>query len=463
MRKLAIILFLTATGNLHALITNNLVADWRGGAGMTTSGGRISQWNDQHQLLNNDGSGPYDLTQSTSAAQPYDVVDAQGRRGVLFAWAFGSSHPNYYLNIPSSLSGLKTTNLTVYAVATGPVDQERSETLMWLPGLSAGWIRFYLGGTYPAYTPAVLSVGSQTSNVSPPLNPAIFVAAGDPTKTTLRWNNVVRTNAPQTATAGSGGTIGANNNGISAGQEFGYCGIIYRILVYTNGHTAEQMDAQVAELSQLCGVITNFNKKAVCGGDSIVEGVGSTMLQSFPFQLWQRYPEIAWHNQGIGGRLIGTNGGPNDTMYAVDSYFVDPLYDESLQQNWLFVFGGPNDIANGASAVGTYGRLTNYVAARKANHSWNVVVSTIQARNSTTLNESNAVFNACIRTYPGGWDGYVDPGLNSPVETRLNNYADTNYFSPDGLHLNNAGYGVLADHFGQIVNVPRRSTGNFGP
>ena len=84
MRLLAIILFLTAATNLPALITNNLIADWQSGVGVTASGGRISQWDDQHQLLNNDGRGPYNLTQSTSTLQPYDVTDAQGRRGVLF-------------------------------------------------------------------------------------------------------------------------------------------------------------------------------------------------------------------------------------------------------------------------------------------------------------------------------------------------------------------------------------------
>jgi hypothetical protein len=57
----------------------------------------------------------------------------------------------------------------------------------------------------------------------------------------------------------------------------------------------------------------------------------------------------------------------------------------------------------------------------------------------------------------------VDPGLNSPIETRLNDYTNTNYFYSDGLHLINAGYAVFADHFGQIVNVPHRTTGFFGP
>jgi hypothetical protein len=31
------------------------------------------------------------------------------------------------------------------------------------------------------------------------------------------------------------------------------------------------------------------------------------------------------------------------------------------------------------------------------------------------------------------------------------------------VHLTNLGYGVLADHFSQVINVPRRSMGFFGP
>jgi lysophospholipase L1-like esterase len=464
MRKFVVILFLIAAVHARALITNNLVADWQGGVGVTVSGGQISQWNDQHQLLNNDGLGPHNLTQSTSTLQPYDVRDAHGNRGVLFPWAASSGHPNDYFNIPSSLTGLSSTNFTVYAVATGPSDQERSETLLLFSGFTTGWLRFFLAGTYPANYPASLSVGNQQSTVYPPLNPAVLVGSGDPFRTTFRWNNVIQTNAAQPiATGTSGGTVGVNNSAISAGGEYGYSGIMYRILVYKRAHTQVEMDAQVSELASLYGVMTNYTKQAVCRGDSIVEGVASTMLQSFPFQLWQRYPEILWRNQGIGSKLIGTNGGANDTMYAVDGNFVDPLYDESLQQNWLLFFGGPNDIANGISATSTYGRLTNYVAARKAACGWNVVVCTVQARNDSSLILSNAIYNACIRTNAGGWDAYVDPGLNSPIETRLNNPLDTNYFSPDGLHLNNAGYGVMADHFGQIVNVPHRTTGYFGP
>jgi len=68
-----------------------------------------------------------------------------------------------------------------------------------------------------------------------------------------------------------------------------------------------------------------------------------------------------------------------------------------------------------------------------------------------------------VATSDLGWDRYVDPGVNSPIETRLNNPADPKYFAGDGVHLTNLGYGVLAEHFGQVINVPRRSMGFFGP
>jgi lysophospholipase L1-like esterase len=457
------ILFLAMTLNAYALISSNLVADWQAGVGVTTVGGQISQWNDQHQLLNNDGI-TNNLTQTSATYQPYDMTDAQGYRGVMFPWAYGSAHPNDYLNIPNTLTGLNTTNLTVYVVATGPIDQERSETLIWFSG-SSGWIRFFLAGTYPAYYPTSLSVGSQTSTLYPPLNRAVFIGSGNNVTTTLRWNNVTSTNAPQTATAFvNGGTVAVNNSAISGGSEYGYSGIIYRILVYKAAHTAAQMDAQVSELSVLYGVLTNYTKQAVCRGDSITEGVDSTMLQNYPFQLCERYPEIKWRNQGIGGLKIGTNADAG-TMYVIDGNFVDPLYDGTLQQNWLLFFGGVNDMnSDNLTGALTYGRLTNYVAARKAARPWTVIVSTVQATiQSSGHPEKNAQYNSCIRTNAGGWDGYVDPGLNSPIETRLDDYTNTNYFDSDGLHLINAGYAVFADHFGQIVNVPHRTTGFFGP
>src|SRR6185503_17435358 len=148
-----------------------------------------------------------------------------------------------------------------------------------------------------------------------------------------------------------------------------------RILVYKQAHSAPEMDAQVAELATLYGVLTNYTKQAVCRGASTVEGVGSSMLQSFPFQLWQRYPEIKWHNQGIGGMLIGpSTNHVGETMADVDGNFIDPLYDSSLQQNWLLLYAGINDIhSDGVSGTVVFNRLTNYVAARKAAHPWRIV------------------------------------------------------------------------------------------
>jgi lysophospholipase L1-like esterase len=188
------------------------------------------------------------------------------------------------------------------------------------------------------------------------------------------------------------------------------------------------------------------------------------MLQTFPYQLWQRYPDILWRAMGIGGGQngqIGTNG-LTGSMYATDSTFVDTLYDPRLEQNWLFVIAGINDIhTGGLNGAATYGRFTNYVAARKAGQPWKVIVSTVQS--DTFEPAINADYNLRLRSQPGGWDRFIDPGLNSPIETRLNNPSDPKYFIGDGVHLTNLGYTVLADHLAQVINVPHRAAGFFGP
>jgi len=453
-RRAVLVLALLAPLNSPGLITNNLVADWQAGAGGTISNGRISAWTDQHQLLNNDGLGPHVLTQTNAPFQPYDVFDAHRYHGVMFPWGVASSHPHTFLNLPPSLSAFDTTNTTVYIVSTGVGEQE-NQSLIWFGGMTAGWLRF----AQQNQLPSGLFLGTQGSAIFPAVNRCVFVASGGPTASTLRWNNVMQTNAPQPRLiTTNGGMLAANNS-----TEY-YSGVVYRILIYKTAHSSAEMGAQVSELASTYGVLTNYTRQVVCRGASTVQGQNSTMLQSFPFQLWQRYPEILWRTMGLGAGQngqIGTNG-IAASMYGSDTNFVDSLYDSKFQENWLFVIAGINDInTGGLNGVQTYGRLTNYVAARKAVRPWKVVVSTIQS--DTLQPATNADYNLRIRSQPGGWDRYVDPGVNSPIETRLNNPADPKYFAGDGVHLTNLGYGVLAEHFGQVINVPRRSMGFFGP
>jgi lysophospholipase L1-like esterase len=334
------------------------------------------------------------------------------------------------------------------------VGEQENQSLIWFGGTSWGWVRFF----QQAHLPASLWSSTQDSGIYPPINRAVFVACGSPVATTLRWNNLIQTNAPPGITTTSGGMVAANN-----GAEY-FSGIIYRILIYKAAHTTAEMDAQVASLAGAYGVLTNYTKQVVCRGASTVQGQNATMLQTFPFQLWQRYPEIIWRTMqsttSQNGQ-IGTNGTAN-TMYGWDGTYVDTLYDSTLQQNWLFMIAGINDIdAGGLSGAATYGRLTNYVAARKASRPWKMAVSTVQ--NTILQPVTDADYNARIRSQPGGWDRLVDPGVNSPIETRLNNAANPTYFGPDGVHLTNLGYAVLAEHFGHVINLPHRSTGFFGP
>src|SRR3954447_16119727 len=203
---LVVFSFLWVTSQSHAIITNNLVADWQASAGITAPGGLVSQWSDQHQLLNNDGLGPHLLTQTNATFRPSSVTDAHGYAGVMFPWAVPGSHPHTVLNLPSSLGGFDTANMTVYVVATGPFAQE-NQSLVWFAGQPAGWIKFYQTGNYPAN----MLVGTQSSSIYPPLNRAVFVGSSDTNATTIRWNNITQTNLPQFhAITTNGGMIAAN-------------------------------------------------------------------------------------------------------------------------------------------------------------------------------------------------------------------------------------------------------------
>ncbi|HSU53389.1 MAG TPA: SGNH/GDSL hydrolase family protein [Candidatus Dormibacteraeota bacterium] len=455
MRRRALSLLLLLCGfSAQALLTNNLVADWRADLGITAPTGRVSQWTDQHQLLNNDGLGSHQLTQTNGSRQPYTVQDPAGGPAVMFPWG-SPTPPQTYLNLPTTLGGFDTANTTVYVVGSGPAAQE-NETLLWFGGTASGWLSFHQITT----NPISMLVGTQNSGIYPPLNRAVLVGSSDTNVTTLRWNSVLRTNPPQTrVTSSSGGMLASFNS-----SEF-YSGVIHRILIYKTAHTPAQMDAQVSELAATYRIFTNYTKQVVCRGASTVAGQGSTLLQGFVPQLCQRYPEIIWRaqsdiNGGQNGQ-IGTNGFAG-SMYAFDPGYIDTLYDAALDQNWLFVIAGINDIlSSGLNGTATYGRLTNYVAARHAARPWKIVVSTVQS--DAPAPATNADYNAQIRLKPGGWDRIIDPGAGSPIETRLSNFADTRYFNTDGIHLTNLGYSVLADHLAQIINVPRRTTGSFGP
>lgn len=406
-----------------ALDTNFLKADWRASTGVTTnSGGLISFVADQ-------STNGYGLHQTTN--KPALVYDAQNRAAMQFGWGYSTAHPKNFLHITNGLTG-NIDNLTVYVVSTGPYSAIETSSVISFVGWAFGWIKLQM----------LMYRANTSTGLKPGLNASVFAISGGGE---VRWGTNKTTIAATSSTALTGGGF----LGMRDGDEH-FSGLIYRVLVYATNHNAASMDAISGELASSFSLTTNFAQQVACGGNSITEGVTTTELNSYPWRLSQWKPWLLVHNIGEGGAKIGTNG---SGMYLTHATYVDDYYSTRYGTNWISFKGGINDLnSDGVSATVCFQRLTNYVVARTSAHPWRIIVSTI-ADSEAGAADTNiyGAYNVAIRG-GGPWHVTADPGLHSAFETRFNQGSDTTWFS-DGIHPNNRGAVVLANHVSHALGI----------
>lgn len=413
--------------------TTNLVLDLRAGVGLTLDGSnRVSQWNDQSAAGNN-------CIQATAGSRPYDYTDYWGDKAVMFPYDY-PTHPANFLDVPMSMSGINTRAFTVIMVVA-PFHL-RSSCFYAINGFGAN----YLGISAGSSSPPKLNIATRISTgVYAPCNKAVFACVGRSAESIVQWNNLRETLlSVGSATGLSGGIIGAR-----AGAN-GLSGLIYRVLVWNRALSNAEVDAEVALLYSEHDIFTDYTRQIICRGDSITDGIDSTELRSYPFQLWELRPEWKIYHFGEAGIKIGTVGAAS-TMADLDDTLVDPLFDGTLTENVLKLLGGTNDISSdGLTGAQCFTRLIDYMTARKAAHSWTTWVGTLPDR--STLDTQVADYNTLIRGGHASVDEAIDYGKNSPTETRLNDSTNATYYS-DGVHLTNAGCLVIAEHLAPFMEA----------
>jgi len=434
-----------------------LVADYNAALGVTESGGLVSQWNDQHQTLNADGLGPHNATQATGASKPTLVTDFQGNPGILFPWDLSPSHPNTFLTIPTSLTGMATRSLSVYAV----MSHWHKDNPTAIFSLSSGQFMSLWSISSSPKRPAVWDQVAPTLYI--PSNKSILATVGRASGSVVQWNDTrVTLSTVGSATGLSGGEIGREASSSSRW----FSGIIYRLLIYNVPHTNAEVDAVVNALEAEHSVTMSYTNQIVCRGDSLTEGYGETALRSYPLQLNELLPTWKMYMYGSSGQQIGDSGTSNQ-MYNMDSAAIDPLFDGTMTRNVLAFMGGTNDInAGGLTGAQTFTRLTGYLTARKAAHAWETMVGTLPDRG--TLDTQVGDYNTLIRTGDSTIDRIADYGKASSIETRLNLSTNATYFNADGVHLTNAGYGVIAEQnnarlFPMTIPAASASRADVGP
>ena len=434
-----------------SLPTENLALDLDARAGVTAGGGRVSQWEDQHLNLNNDGSGPHHATQADATYQPMLTRDWLGAPCLLFPWGYSTAHPRYYLEVPASLS-ISTQACTVYAVAAqSNFEYQALFTFKnWVN--NCPWLGFYTGS--PNYAP-IMKCATAYPPLYTPINKSIYGMANGAGELRACLNGQQWAGARLGAATLSGADIGGDTYG--GALDYSFSGLLYRILVYKSAHDAATMQQVTEALAAEHSVQQSYHKQIVFRGDSLTAGQFADPLGNYSFQVLAQRPEWRMFNMGVGGRKL-------TEMITRDTTGVDPIYDASLDENVLGILAGTNDIGGDAiTGAACFARLQTWCQARKAAHAgWNIRVMTVPARGDAVLNSYISDYNALIRAGDASFDKAVDVGRGSPIESALSDENNLTYFNADRLHLTTAGYGIIAKHLVGEMYERRAMSGFFG-
>jgi lysophospholipase L1-like esterase len=185
----------------------------------------------------------------------------------------------------------------------------------------------------------------------------------------------------------------------------------------------------------------------VFDGDSLTEGFMLLRSQSYPAQAMRLLP------QGIRSANVAVSGQIWPDLLADVNAEVDPLFSAKNDFNIVVVWAGANDLAAGYTAQEIYENARTYCLARRQ-RGFTVLVCTmypLQPRGEDPRYETLRLeYNRLLRsTWPQFADALVDLAADARIgDASPESRAD--YFI-DIVHLNEAGYGVIADAVAAVL------------
>lgn len=249
-----------------------------------------------------------------------------------------------------------------------------------------------------------------------------------------------------------------------------YGGIFFTAVYPVNHGAAQQASINDAALFPFVDA-TIKNKQITYGGSSFNNGFSATLGFDLPHQAGfgrnsvdntlglyalPALPDWVCRDMGVTGQTIATEITSSAAAYS-NTLGVLPA---GYSKNIIFIGEASNDIANSGGYISTaaaqtamttlWGTVTPYITALLTAGFTGVVVPTTIPRTGFALGSGNFMedarvfYNNLVRTSTAG-AGYTvsDRCLPGPF-SKINSYSNTTYYSADGIHCTNLGYGILA-------------------
>lgn len=420
-----------------------LLCDYRADTLVTDSLGWVSNWGDP--IGTNDS-----LYQDTIRFRPKKII-RNGQTCVRFTnRASLVGIDSIFLNIPETCS-LTTTKLSVFIVCGNNRYVQGSFLSMGTGATSATLVG---ASTYKSGSnlgPLRLSRLTQIAD-------GIYIKSGvqvlsivaTVNATHFRDGYKIETQTAASTAAKKGGAIGCTKGTALSNWSNSE---IYRIILYNDTLNTDSVNAIVADCITRYNIdcVDSLPNNLICVGNSLTFGSLSKDRLSPVSQI--NGCKMAVHNYGIPGLQIGTTSTSGTWAYDYDTRIMPIYKSDPTKTNIISIFLGTNDIGSGGqSGAQTFARLNNFITAvRDSMPSAQIWVSTLIDRNGFRTAVSN--FNDSIRASPSlDADRIVDFGYGSPVESRFNDYTNTDIYNADGIHLTDSGYKVIGEYYNDLID-----------
>jgi lysophospholipase L1-like esterase len=390
---------------------------------------RVTVWNDQT------GHGR-DAVQTDANAQP--VIRLSHRTGAALSvvWDFEatSGGPGRSLVLPPSLT-IDSGNMAI--LWTGRFHNASLISPLVELGEDADAFNF---GFWDAHGDFYLGTRNHLGELRghAALNPAVGLISSSPAEglVTNYYNHVIA-QGKLPSEVHRGGLIGRTIVYKQAGMIE-----LSSLILYDRGLTSLERFGSVQALEENFHIPMQQREIYVADGDSLTQGIATQYMQSYPWYMERLLPgapvvyDAAWAAKTIGG---------SDGLLARYDAFTSKLFDQNARRSVISLFGGTNDIQNGASDKDLMQLIRTYaLAARKTG--FKVVVATIIPRGTFTpkMEAARKSVNEMLRGHSSEFsDGLADVAAN-PVFSDPNAVANANLYIEDGVHLTDLGNQILA-------------------